>query len=127
MVLGREDMEHDPGGEGGEVPDGLNSGDGSPSLWVFLRPGPQAYLRLLYGSGLPPQRTSERSRQVPRGAQAAPPLPTERPNEGGRNIRGPTEGRLEGTGKVREEERVNLGSNVETRRRESLRAPIFHK
>ena len=32
MVTGREDVEHDPVGDGGSVPDGLKSGDGFPSL-----------------------------------------------------------------------------------------------
>ena len=33
MVTGREDVEYDPEGEVGEVPDGINSGYGLPSLW----------------------------------------------------------------------------------------------
>ena len=36
------DVEHDPRGELGAVPDGLNPGGGSSSLLKFLRPGPQA-------------------------------------------------------------------------------------
>ena len=36
MVPGRVDVEHDQGGEGGAVLDGLNYGDGSPSLWKRL-------------------------------------------------------------------------------------------
>ena len=42
MVPGREDVEHDPGGEGGEVPNGLHYGDGSPYLLECVRLGPQA-------------------------------------------------------------------------------------
>ena len=42
MVPGREDVEHDPRGEGGEVPDGLYPGDGSLYLLECVRPGPQA-------------------------------------------------------------------------------------
>ena len=77
----------------------------------------------LYGSGLPPQTTPEGAHQVPRVTQASPPPPTDRPNEGGRNIRVPTEGHPKAAGKGSEEERVNLGGNVETLRLESLRAP----
>ena len=40
MVLGREDVEHDQGGEVGVVLDGLHPGDGSPSLLKFVRPDP---------------------------------------------------------------------------------------
>ena len=56
MVEGREDVEHDLGGEGGEVPNGLHSGDILPSLLECVRPGPQAELRPLHGYGMPPQR-----------------------------------------------------------------------
>ena len=42
MVPGREDVEHDPGGEEGEVPNGLHSLDGSSSLLECIRPGPRA-------------------------------------------------------------------------------------
>ena len=42
MVPGREDVEHDPGGEGGAVLDRLHYGNGSPSLWKCLCLGPQA-------------------------------------------------------------------------------------
>ena len=41
-MTGREDVEHDPGREGGEVPDVLHPEDGSPSLLECVRPGPQA-------------------------------------------------------------------------------------
>ena len=42
IVPGREDVEHDQGGEGGAVPGVINSGDRSPSLWKCLCPGSQA-------------------------------------------------------------------------------------
>ena len=42
MVPGREDVEHGPGGEGDEVPDGLYPGDESLSLLECVHPGPQA-------------------------------------------------------------------------------------
>ena len=81
MVPGQEDVEHYPGGEGGAVPDGLHSGDGSPSLWKCLCPGSQAYLILLNSSGLPTQCSPEGASQVPWGAQAPPPPPTDCPKE----------------------------------------------
>ena len=42
MVPGRKDVDHDTGGEGGEVPDGLHPEEGSPSLLECVRTGPQA-------------------------------------------------------------------------------------
>ena len=42
MVLGQKDVEHDPGGEVGEVPYGLHPGDGSLSILECVCPGPQA-------------------------------------------------------------------------------------
>ena len=42
MVTGQEDVEHDPVGDGGAVPDGLKYGDGFLSLCKCLRTGPQA-------------------------------------------------------------------------------------
>ena len=42
LVPVREDMEHDLGGEGGEVLDVLYPGEKSPSLLEFVRLGPQA-------------------------------------------------------------------------------------
>ena len=39
---GREDVEHDPGGEGGEFSNGLHSGDGSLSLLECVRLVPHA-------------------------------------------------------------------------------------
>ena len=42
MVMGREDVEHDPVGDGGAVPDGLKSWDGFSSLCKCLCTGPQA-------------------------------------------------------------------------------------
>ena len=42
VVTGREDAEHDPGGEVGAVPDRLHSGNGSTSLCKCLRLGPEA-------------------------------------------------------------------------------------
>ena len=42
MVPGQEDMEYDPEGEGGEVPDGFHPGDRSPSIWECVHLRPQA-------------------------------------------------------------------------------------
>ena len=41
-MKGQEEVEHDQGGEGGAVLDGLHPGDGFPYLWKCLRLGPQA-------------------------------------------------------------------------------------
>ena len=42
MVLGWGNVDHNLGGKGGEVPNGLHTGDGSPSLLECVRTGPQA-------------------------------------------------------------------------------------
>ena len=47
----------------------------------------------------------------------------EETNKGGRNIHGPTEGRPKSATTGGETERVYIGGDVETFRRESLRAP----
>ena len=115
MVPGREDVEHDMGGEGGEIPNGLYSGDGSPYLLECFRPGPQAQLRPIHGSGMPPQHPPpEGTCQIPWGAQVAPPPTTDRPDKGGQNICGPTKGRPEAPGMRCEEKRVDIGGHVET-------------
>ena len=77
--------------------------------------------------GLPPQRPPEGILQIPQEKKAAPPPTTDHPDEGGQNICGPTEGSPKASGAGRKEKRVNLGGHVDTRRRESLRAPISRK
>ena len=57
----------------------------------------------------------------------APPPTTNRPDEGGRNLCSPTEGRLKAPGTGREEKSVDIRGHMETRRGESLRAPISCK
>ena len=52
--------------------------------------------------------------------QADPPPTLVHPEEGGRNIWGPTEGFPEASGSGREEKRVDLGGHMDTRQRESL-------
>ena len=74
----------------------------------------------LYGVGLPMQRQQEGTHQIPHGLQATAPLTTFRPHAGVRDLRSPTEGRAEATCKGEEEERVDFGGHVETRRQESL-------
>ena len=59
----------------------------------------------------------------PQGVQSAPPPTTDRPDEGGRNLRGPTEGRPKAPDTGRKEKCVDLGGHVKTRIQESLRAP----
>ena len=53
--------------------------------------------------------------------------PTDRPDEGGRNLCGPTEVRPEASGTGRKEEHVDLGGHVETCQGERLRAPRSRK
>ena len=67
MVMEQEDVEYYPGGEGGEVPDGLHPRDGSLYHLVCVRPVPQAKLRPLHGSGLLQQLLPERTLKIPRG------------------------------------------------------------
>ena len=57
--------------------------------------------------------------------QAPPPPSTDRTNEGGQNLRVPTEGRSEAVGLGSAEECMDLGDNMKTRRRESLRVPGY--
>ena len=42
LVLGQEDVDHGPSGEGGAVPDILYPGDRPPSLQEHVRPLPKA-------------------------------------------------------------------------------------
>ena len=48
----------------------------------------------------------------PQGVQSAPPPTTDRPYEGGWNLRGPMESRTEASGTGREEKRVDLGGHA---------------
>ena len=123
MVLGQENMDHRPDREGGEVPDGLHPRDESPSLLECIRLGPHAELRPLIGPGLPLQRPPGGTIQVPQEVQASPHPTTGHPDEGGWNLRGRTEVCPKTSGLGCEGKRVDLRGHVETRRRESLRAP----
>ena len=116
MVQGKEDVEHVQGGEGSPVPDELNPRDIPLSLLELVRLGPTAQHRSLYGAGLPSQHPREGTDQIPHGAQATAPLTTVRPHAGGRDLRDPTEGRAKTTYKGEEEERVDIGGQVGTRR-----------
>ena len=51
--------------------------------------------------------------QIPWGAQAPPPPTTNCPEKGGRNLRGPTEGRPKASDMGCVEKRVNLGGHME--------------
>ena len=114
MVTERDNVDHDPGGEGGEVPDRLHPGGGLQSLLECVCLRPQEKLRPLYGSGLPLQRAPEESLQLPRAEQATPPPTIDRPNKGGQNIHVPTEGRPKGSGTGRKKKRVDLEGHLET-------------
>ena len=48
------------------------------------------------------------------GSKRPPPPHTDRTDEGGQNLRGPTEGRPKTAGSGSSEKRVDLGDNVET-------------
>ena len=62
------------------------------------------------------------------GGSKRNPLPTPNlPNEGGRNLGGPLEGRPKSPGTGSEDKLVDLGGHVETRRQESLHAPRSYK
>ena len=113
-------MLHDPKGKGGVVPDRLNPGDGPPSLQECLRPGSSAQLRPLHGAGLPANHLPDGAQAVPRVTQEVTSEAAEGANEGGRRIHGPEEGRPESEGARGETERVDIGGDVDTCRRESL-------
>ena len=55
------------------------------------------------------------------GCETAAPA-TDQAHEGGRNLCGPTEGRTKATREGTQNERVDLRGDMETRRREGLRA-----
>ena len=55
MVPGLEDMEHDPAGEGGEVPDGLHPGYGLPYLFECVHTSVLLPLLILSLLGLYPK------------------------------------------------------------------------
>ena len=122
MGQGKEDVEHGQVGEGSTVPNGLHPRYIPLSLLERVRSGSKAQHRSIYGAGLPSQRPQEGTHKIPHGAQATAPPNTVRPHAGGRDLRGPTEVRSKTTCKGEEEERVDIGGHVETRRRESLRA-----
>ena len=75
MVTGQEDVDHDLGGDGDAVLDGLQSGDRFSYLCKCLRTGPQAQLRPLHGYGLRTQCLPEVACQVTRGELSPPPPP----------------------------------------------------
>ena len=93
MVIGREDVEYDLGVEGGAVPDGLHSRDGSLSNGNVSARDPRhnsyhyIVLVCLYNAPL-----REHARYLG-GAQVPPPPPTDITDEGGQKLRGPMEGR----------------------------------
>ena len=72
---------------------------------------------------MPLQRPPEGTRQIPRRAQAAPPLTTNRPDERGRNLGGPTEVCPEAPGMGREEKHVDIGGHMGNCRQDSFCTP----
>ena len=122
LVLVQADVGHATEGKGSAVPDKLYPGDGPPSLWECLRSGPLAQLGPLHGPGLPVKRLPDGTQEIPRGAEEVATEVADETNTVGRSICGPTEGRPESEGARGETERVDIGGDVETCRRESLRA-----
>ena len=110
-------------GKGGAVPDRLYPGDGPPSLWEFLRPGPLAQLVPLHGPGLPSKHLPDGTHEVLKGKEAVADEAANETDTRGQNFRGPTEGRLESATARGETECMDIRIDVEACRRESLCAP----
>ena len=109
------------------VPDGLHPRDRLSSLLERVCLGATAQHRSIYGAGLPLQLPQEGTHKIPHGAQANYPPTTVRPQAGGQDLCGPTEGRAKTACKGEEEEQVDIGGNVETCRQESLCATKSNK
>ena len=122
-VSGQADVGNATEGKRGAVPDKLYPGDGPPSLWECLRPGPSSQLGPLHGPELPDKRLPDGTQEVLRGKEAVADETANETDTGGQKFRGPTEGRPESATMNGETERVDIGGDVEACRRESLRAP----
>ena len=110
-------------GKGGAVPDRLYPGDGPPSLWGCLCPGPLAQLGPLHGTGLPDKRLPGGTQEIPRGEEAVAAEAANKTDRDGQNFCSPTEGRPEIATAGGETECVDIGGDVEACRRESLGTP----
>ena len=123
VVSGPEDVGDAPKGEGGEVLDGIHPGDGHPSLQERRRPGPSAQLGPLHGPGMSAERPPDGTQAKLGREEAVASEAAAGANTDGPTFRGSTERRTESAttrGKIK---RLDLGVDVETHRRESLRTP----
>ena len=123
VVQGPADVGHAEEGTGDAVPDGLNPGDGPPSLQECLCPVPPAQLGPLHGPWLLAERTPVGDKAVPGGTQALAGEATDRTITAGHTLCGSTESRPKANNAGSETKRLDLGGNVEAHRRESLHAP----
>ena len=68
-------MDHDPLGEGGAVPDILNSWYRPLSVTERISPGTQSQQITLYGPGSPPQHRPDGAPALPRAVHVSPSTP----------------------------------------------------
>ena len=69
------------------------------------------------------KRLPDRTQEIPRGEKAVAAEAGDKTDMGGKNFRGPTEGRPESATASGETERVDIRGDVEVFQQESLRAP----
>ena len=98
---------------GGVVLDRLYPGNGPPSLWKYLRPGPLEKLGPLHGPGLPAKRLPEKTQAASRGRQAVAGEAVNEDDTGGQTFHGPMGGRSEGATVRGYTERLDFGGDVE--------------
>ena len=122
-MTGQEDVEHAPKGKGGAVPDILHPGDGPPSLGNVSVWDPRHNSDHYMVLGCLPSASLTNHKQYLGGPEEVAIEASNGANERGRCICGPTEGRPKSEGERGEIKLVDLDRDVETRRRESLRAP----
>ena len=120
-MSGSEDVGDDSKRKGGAVLDVLHPGDGTPSFQECCRPGPSAQLGPLHGPGLPDERPPDGAQVIPGqeetvAGEAAGGTNADRPT-----FRDSTESRTKGATTRGETKRLDLGDDVETHQRESLR------
>ena len=117
------DMGHSTEGKEGAVLDRLYPENGPPSLQECIRSVPSAQLGPLHGPGMPAKRLPDGTQEIPRGAKAVAAEAADETNTGGRSICSPMEGHPESATLSGETERVDIGGDVKTCQRESLRMP----
>ena len=119
-----EDMGGAPKGKVCAVPDGLHPGDGPPSFQERRSPGPSAQLGPLHGPELSAERPPpDGAQEIPGRAETVAGEAAEGTNTDGSTFRGSTESRTEGATTQGKTTRLDLGVDVKTHQRESLRTP----